>query len=51
MNKIFKTILNKNTNQSTVASELAKGHGRVKNTCKTRRKCAIRYDGWIVKFC
>ena len=34
MNKIFKTILNKNTNQSTVASELAKGHGRVKNTCK-----------------
>lgn len=34
MNKIFKTILNKNTNQSIVASELAKGHGKVKNTCK-----------------
>ena len=34
MNKIFKTILNKNTDQSTVVSELAKGHGKVKNVCK-----------------
>ena len=34
MNKIFKTVVNKTTKQSTVASELAKGHGKLKNTFK-----------------
>ena len=34
MNEIFKTVVNKTTKQSTVASELAKGHGKLKNTFK-----------------
>ena len=34
MNKIFKTVVNKTTKQSTVASELAKGHGKLKSACK-----------------
>ena len=34
MNKIYKTILNKTTSKSVVVSELAKGNGKLKNTCK-----------------